>query len=442
MKMQTNKIRIIGGGLAGCECAYQLLKRGYSVEMYEMRPTKQTQIHKTGLLAELVCSNSLKSTDPYTSQGLLKYELRALDSLILRCAETDDVKVPAGGALAVDRNKFASSVEEKLKNYERLRIIREECIDIDDDGFTVIASGPLTSDELSRKIGEITSVDGLHFYDAVAPIITADSVDMKKAFYAGRYGKGGDDYLNCPMTKEEYYSFCNELIGAETVILKDFEDKEVFNACLPIEIMAKKGAESMRFGPLRPVGISVPGESVRPYAVVQLRKEDNYENLLNIVGFQTNLKFGEQKRVFSMIPGLENAEFVRYGVMHRNTFIDAPKVLNSDFSCKNKENVYFAGQISGVEGYLESAMSGLMTAICIDRRIKGKNIAIPSENTATGSLMRYITSENKNFQPMHVSYSLMPALNETIKDKKIRKEKYSLRAMADIDVFAKKISKE
>ena len=440
--MQTNKIRVIGGGLAGCECAYQLLKRGYAVDMYEMRPTKQTQIHKTGMLAELVCSNSLKSTDLFTSQGLLKYELRALDSMILRCAETDDVKVPAGGALAVDRNNFATAVEKELSKFEKLKIIREECTDIDNDDITVIASGPLTSDGLSQKIKEITGVEKLHFYDAVAPIITADSVDMNRAFYAGRYGKGGDDYLNCPMTKEEYYSFCNELIKAETVILKDFENKEVFNACLPIEVMAKKGTESMRFGPLRPVGISVPGELKRPYAVVQLRKEDNYENLLNIVGFQTNLKFGEQKRVFGMIPGLENAEFVRYGVMHRNTFIDAPKIINPDFSCKNNDKIYFAGQISGVEGYLESAMSGLMTAIGIDRRIKGKYILIPSENTATGSLMRYITSENKNFQPMHVSYSLMPALAETIKDKKLRKEKYSLRAVADIDLFAQKISKE
>ena len=390
---QICKIKIVGAGLAGCECAYQLLKRGYAVDLYEMRPSIQTPVHKTGKLAELVCSNSLKSTDINTAQGLLKYELSALDSLILKCA--DKVRVPAGGALAVDRELFSTEVEKELGVFKKLNIVREECTDISDDVITVISTGPLTSDRLNETISKLTGSERLHFYDAVAPIITTESVDMKKAFYAGRYGKGGDDYLNCPMNREEYLNFYDALINAESVILKDFENKEIFNACMPIEIMAKKGIDCMRFGPLRPVGIRVPESDERPYAVVQLRKEDNFNNLLNLVGFQTNLKFGEQKKVFSLIPGLENAEFVRYGVMHRNTYIDAPKIIKSDFSVINNENIYFAGQISGVEGYLESTMSGLITAINIDRKLRNKKYLQMSENTATGSLIKYLTSFNK-----------------------------------------------
>ena len=437
---QICKIKIVGAGLAGCECAYQLLKRGYTVDLYEMRPSIQTPVHKTGKLAELVCSNSLKSTDINTAQGLLKYELSALDSLILKCA--DKVRVPAGGALAVDRELFSTEVEKELGVFEKLNIVREECTDISDDVITVISTGPLTSDRLNETISKLTGSERLHFYDAVAPIITTESVDMKKAFYAGRYGKGGDDYLNCPMNREEYLNFYDALINAESVILKDFENKEIFNACMPIEIMAKKGIDCMRFGPLRPVGIRVPESDERPYAVVQLRKEDNFNNLLNLVGFQTNLKFGEQKKVFSLIPGLENAEFVRYGVMHRNTYIDAPKIIKSDFSVINNENIYFAGQISGVEGYLESTMSGLITAINIDRKLRNKKYLQMSENTATGSLIKYLTSFNKNFQPMHVSFSLMPELEEKIRDKKLKKEKYSLRAIADVDEFVNAINKE
>ena len=437
---QICKIKIVGAGLAGCECAYQLLKRGYAVDLYEMRPSIQTPVHKTGKLAELVCSNSLKSTDINTAQGLLKYELSALDSLILKCA--DKVRVPAGGALAVDRELFSPEVEKELGVFKKLNIVREECTDISDDVITVISTGPLTSDRLNETISKLTGSERLHFYDAVAPIITTESVDMKKAFYAGRYGKGGDDYLNCPMNREEYLNFYDALINAESVILKDFENKEIFNACMPIEIMAKKGIDCMRFGPLRPVGIRVPESDERPYAVVQLRKEDNFNNLLNLVGFQTNLKFGEQKKVFSLIPGLENAEFVRYGVMHRNTYIDAPKIIKSDFSVINNENIYFAGQISGVEGYLESTMSGLITAINIDRKLRNKKYLQMSENTATGSLIKYLTSFNKNFQPMHVSFSLMPELEEKIRDKKLKKEKYSLRAIADVDEFVNAINKE
>ena len=431
-----DKIKIIGGGLAGSECAYRLAKMGYAVDLYEMRPVKQTPVHKTGGLAELVCSNSLKSTDINTSQGLLKYELKTLDSLILRVAE--DTKVPAGGALAVERNAFSEGVEREIKKMENVNVIRSECTDIE-DGITVIASGPLTSDALSEKILSLTGEQQLYFFDAVAPIVTAESVDKERSFFAGRYGKGGDDYLNCPMNREEYYAFVEELVHADTVILKDFEKKEIFSACMPVEVMAKRGEDTLRFGPLRPVGIRDPRTDERPYAIVQLRKEDNYDELYNIVGFQTNLKFGEQKRVFSLIPALHDAEFVRYGVMHRNTFINAPETINGDFSCKKNDKIYFAGQISGVEGYLESAMSGLLCAINIDRKLRGKDMILPPETTAIGSLIRYITSPNKNFQPMHVSYSLMPELTDRVKDKKKRKEEYSRRAISAIEQFAKRI---
>ena len=436
-----NKVIVIGGGLAGCECAYQLLKRGHRVELYEMRPDKQTAVHKTGLLAELVCSNSLKSRDINTAQGLLKNELSQLDSLILRVAER--TSVPAGGALAVDRTEFSREVERALSEYNELKVIRKEITEIpDNDGYTVVATGPLTEGKLAESIKTLTGNNELYFYDAVAPVITAESVDKEKSFFAGRYGKGGDDYLNCPMNEEEYTAFQEELKNAETVILKDFEKHEVFNACMPIELMAKRGKDCMRFGPLRPVGIKDPETGKRPFAVVQLRKEDNYNSLYNIVGFQTNLKFGEQERVFRMIPALADAEFVRYGVLHRNTFLNAPKTLNSDFSCVNNGKIYFAGQISGVEGYLESTMSGLMSAINIDRELRGKDKVIPSEYTAVGSLMRYIALPNVNFQPMHVSYSLMPELEEKIKDKKLKKGKYSQRAVEAMKQFVERISKE
>lgn len=431
------KIKIIGGGLAGCECAYQLALRGYEVSLYEMRPTTNTPIHKTAYLAELVCSNSLKSNDVNTSQGLLKAELETLSCMILRAARK--TSVPAGGALAVDRKAFSQEVENEIAGQKNITIVREEVTELSQNEFIVVATGPLTSDKLAESIIRITGCESLSFYDAVAPIITAESVDKDKSFFAGRYGKGGEDYLNCPMTKEEYYEFANALITAEKVILKDFEKKDVFSACMPIEVMAERGIDSMRFGPLRPVGIRNPVTGIRPYAVVQLRKEDNYDNLYNIVGFQTNLKFGEQKRVFGMIPALKDAEYVRYGVMHRNTFVNAPKVINSDFSAKNAQNIYFAGQISGVEGYLESTMSGLMTAINIDRKIKGKEVILPSENTAIGSLIRYIVSANDNFQPMHVSYSLMSPLQVAIRDKSQRKQAYSQRALNDMHEFVRLI---
>lgn len=428
-------IKIIGGGLAGSECAYQLAKRGHDVTIVEMRPIVNTAVHKTGNFAELVCSNSLKSTDVNTSQGLLKKELEMLDCMILGVAS--QCSVPAGGALAVDREKFSTKVQEVINSFDNVQVIREECKQVIDDNydFVVVASGPLTSDLLAEDVMKMTGSESLYFYDAVAPIVTSESIDKDNAFFAGRYNKGGDDYLNCPMSREEYYEFVRELVSADTVILKDFEKKDVFNACMPVEVMAKRGEESLRFGPLRPVGIYDPKTNVRPYAVVQLRKEDNYDQLYNLVGFQTNLKFGEQERVFKMIPALKNAEFVRYGVMHRNTFINAPRLLNGDFSLKSHKNVYFAGQISGVEGYLESTMSGLISALSIDSIVNGKEFLLPPKTTAIGSLIAYITTETKNFQPMHVSYSLIPELEEHVRDKKLRKAKYSERALVDMQKY-------
>lgn len=430
------RTKIIGGGLAGCEAAYQLLKRGRAVTLYEMRPIKQTPIHKTAMLAELVCSNSLKSVDENTAQGLLKAELAMLDSLILKAAHNN--AVPAGGALAVDREAFSQEVEKTLLNFENFTLVREECVEIDD--FTIVASGPLTSDNLANKIDKLLGGSRLFFYDAVAPIITFESVDMTKAFFQGRYGKGGEDYLNCPLNKDEYYNFVEQLVNAERVIPHSFEKGDIFNACMPLEIMAQKGAESLRFGPFRPVGLRNP-DGTRPYAVLQLRKEDNYNQLYNLVGCQTNLKFGEQKRVFGLVPALKNAEFVRYGVMHRNTFINAPESLNIDFSLKTNDSIFFAGQISGVEGYLESCMSGLMAAINLSRKLDGLESAVPNDMTACGSLMKYISTPQKDFQPMHVGYPLMPPLEEKIKDKAQRKTALSQRAKQNIKEYISQIER-
>jgi len=427
------KIKVIGGGLAGCEAAYQLAKRGAEVVLYEMRPKKTTPAHKTGNFAELVCSNSLKSLDINTAQGALKREMKACDSLIIRAAE--ETAVPAGGALAVDRDKFSSYVENTLKGMTNVKIIREERIDIDD--FTIIATGPLSSAGITEKLSFLTGGKYLNFYDAVAPIITGESVDYESAFFAGRYGKGGEDYLNCPMNAEEYYDFTKNLVSAEKVVLRDFEKRDVFNACMPIEIMAAKGKDTLRFGPLRPVGLTDPITGKRPFAAVQLRKEDTEGKLYNLVGFQTNLKFGEQKRVFSMIPALKNAEFVRYGVMHRNTFINAPEILGKGFELKNKPTVFIAGQLSGVEGYAESAMSGLIAGINAYRRWKGLEIIDPPETSLIGGLMKYITTKNSDFQPMHVGFPLTPEPDVKIRDKQKRKEEYSARADRDFSLFVK-----
>lgn len=426
-------VKIIGGGLAGCEAAYQLLKRGFEVELYEMRPVKNTAAHKTEGLAELVCSNSLKSEDGTTSQGLLKKEMALFGSLILECAEV--ARVPAGGALAVDRVLFSKEIERRLNEFEKFKLVREEVTEIGKE--VIVATGPLTSDAISEHIIKLTGADKLYFYDAVAPIVTLESVDKTKSFWSARYGKGSDDYLNCPMSKEEYNAFYDALVSAQTVVLKNFEKREIFEGCMPVEVMAKRGVDALRFGPLRPVGIW--GEDGgRYYAVVQLRKEDNYDSLVNLVGFQTNLTFGEQKRVFSMIPALHEAEFVRYGVMHRNTYINSPAVLDESFSLRSDKTVFFAGQITGVEGYMESSMSGMLAGINMARRLSGKEALCLPETTLCGSLSRYVSSCKSNFQPMHVSFALLPPLEGKVK-KQDRKAKYAERAIEDLEKYLQEV---
>ena len=425
-------IRVIGGGLAGCEAAYQLLKRGYEVELYEMRGVKSTPCHKTDKLAELVCSNSLKSVSEDTGHGLLKLEMQKLGSLLLDCAYK--AQVPAGGALAVDRDVFSNLVFEELSKFKNLKIIREEVTTIDGSIPTIIASGPLTSDTLSKEISKLLGGEYLHFYDAVAPIISIDGIDFNKAFFAARYDKGGDDYINCPMNKEEYLKFYNELIHAERATLHDF-DLQVFENCMPIEIMASRGEDTMRFGPLRPKGIRRPGSDERFYAVVQLRKENVEGNAYNIVGFQTNLKFGEQKRVFSLIPGLENVEFQRYGVMHRNTYIDAPKVLNEKFQLKSNKNIFFAGQMTGVEGYVESMMSGMIAAINLDLTLRGKEGLVMPKESIIGTLQRHVATENCDYEPMNANFGILPGLENPKRDKKERKLQYTQRSLELIDKY-------
>ncbi len=431
------KVNVIGGGLAGCESAYQLLKRGYQVDLYEMRGVGRTPCHSTTHLAELVCSNSLKAQSIDNASGLLKYELARLDSIILKCAYQCDV--PAGGALAVDREKLSRRVEEILHSFDGFRLIREEVEDVDMDMPTVIATGPLTSKGMSDWIASSLGGEYLSFYDAVAPIIDGESIDYDKAFFAARYGKGGDDYLNCAMDKEEYLAFYDALINAERAKLKEFEF-EVFERCMPIEVMASRGIDTMRYGPLRPVGIRDPRREGRPYAVVQLRKEKREGNAYNIVGFQTNLKFAEQKRVFSMIPGLERAEFLRYGVMHANTFINAPKVLDSAWALKDNKHIFFAGQLTGVEGYMESAASGLVAGINLARRLGGKSDMIMPDVSIIGQLQRHISTPVDDYQPMNANFGILPALNDTPRDKKQRKYKYSLRCIAAVESYLKDIN--
>ncbi|MBR5769549.1 MAG: methylenetetrahydrofolate--tRNA-(uracil(54)-C(5))-methyltransferase (FADH(2)-oxidizing) TrmFO, partial [Clostridia bacterium] len=356
------KATVIGAGLAGCEAAYYLARHGVDVELWEMKPERFSPAHVSEGFAELVCSNSLKSDDPATASGMLKAEMRALGSVVLSCA--DVTSVPAGGALAVDREAFSAAVTERITACENVKVIRKEALEIPSEGEVIIATGPLTSDAMAKRIEALTGGEGLHFFDAASPIVTAESVDDKKSFRLARYGKGGDDYINCPLTKDEYEAFWRELVNAETAPLHEFEKEcKVFESCMPVEIAAKRGPDTLRFGILKPVGLIDPATGRRPYAVLQLRQDNAEGTLYNLVGFQTNLKFGEQKRVFSMIPALANAEFVRYGVMHRNTYLDSPRLLNHDFSLKSDPRIYFAGQMTGVEGYIESAMSGLVAGI-------------------------------------------------------------------------------
>lgn len=432
-------VKVIGAGLAGCEAAWQLAERGISVELYEMKPVKYTPAHKYPGLCELVCSNSLKADRVESAAGLLKEEMRRLGSLTMQAASAS--RVPAGGALAVCREEFSDYVTEKIKSHENIRLISEEVTDIP-DGYVIIATGPLTSDALSKSIMKLVGENYLYFHDAAAPIVTAESLDMSLVFEASRYGRGDADYLNCPMNKEEYLSFYNELINAESAPLHDFDSQsmkefKVYEGCMPIEVLAKRGEDTMRFGPLKPVGLTDPRTGKRPYACVQLRKENNAGTLYNLVGFQTNLKFGEQKRVFSMITGLKDAEFVRYGVMHRNTYLNSPGLLDRHFCLKSDNRIYFAGQMTGVEGYIESAASGIYAGMSLARRILGlEEITLPND-TMLGALSEYIElGSASGFQPMGSNMGILPPLPQKIRGKQ---EKYSVLAERGLQSLEKAI---
>lgn len=427
------ELKIIGAGLAGCEAAWQAAQRGVTVKLYEMKPKKHTPAHKSGDFAELVCSNSLRADGIYNAVGLLKEEMRKMDSLIMSCA--DAARVPAGGALAVDREGFSRLVTEKIKNHPNIEVFEEEVTEIDTDVYTIIAAGPLASDAIAEKIKRLSGSEYLHFFDAAAPIVSYESINMDKAFRAARYGKGGDDYINCPMDRDEYLAFYKELVSAEAAEVHGVDgDPKVFEGCMPIEVMAKRGEDTMRFGPLKPVGLTNPHDGQRPYAVVQLRQDNAAGSMYNIVGFQTHLKFPEQKRVFSMIPGLENAEFMRYGVMHRNTYINSPKLLNKEYRMREYPKIFFAGQITGVEGYVESAASGLIAGRAAANAVLGKCSEIPSNSTAIGALAAYVSNEGiVNFQPMNVNYGIMEGLTERIKDKRVKAERIAERSLAEID---------
>lgn len=431
--MANDAVNVIGAGLAGSEAAWQLAKRGIKVNLYEMRPVKQTPAHHTEQFAELVCSNSLRANSLTNAVGVLKEEMRILDSLIIRSA--DECAVPAGGALAVDRHEFAGRVTEKLKNHPNITVITEEVTEIP-EGVTIFASGPLTSEKLSKRIMELIGEDYLYFYDAAAPILEKSSIDMNKVYLKSRYDKGEAAYLNCPMTEEEFNRFYEALITAETAQLKDFEKEVYFEGCMPIEVMAKRGKKTMLFGPMKPVGLEDPRTGKRPFAVVQLRQDNAAGTLYNIVGFQTHLKWGAQKEVLQLIPGLEQAEIVRYGVMHRNTFINSPKSLKATYQLDNEERIFFAGQMTGVEGYVESAASGLIAGINAARLIQGKTpLEFPAE-TSMGSMAKYITTaDSKHFQPMNANFGLFPELPVRIKGKKERYEQHAKRALDTIQKF-------
>ena len=449
-------ITVIGAGLAGCEAAYQIAKRGIKVKLYDMKPIKYSEAHSNENFAEIVCSNSFKSNLLTNACGLLKEELRRLDSLLIKIA--DETRVPAGQALAVDRESFSKKVTCELEKNEFIEIIRKEIVDIESlakEGIVIIATGPLTSEGLAKNISKITGEDKLYFYDAAAPIVNKDSINFKIAFYGDRYSqekkkdesieewkkrlaiqeKNEQSYINLPMNQDEYEKFWNELVKAEVVTLHDFEKKEIFEGCMPVEIMAKRGIDSLRFGPLKPVGFDDPRTGRRPYALVQLRQDNKQASIYNIVGFQTNLKFGEQKRVFQMIPGLEEAEFIKYGVMHRNTYINSSKLLDETYNLKSNNNVYFAGQITGVEGYVESISSGMVAAVNAVNQIKGKKEKIIfSENTVIGALSKYISTPNERFQPMNANFGILPELEgRKIRDKKERYAKLAERSLGNFN---------
>lgn len=425
-------INVIGAGLAGCEAAWQAAKRGAQVRLYEMKPKKFSPAHKMDSFAELVCSNSMRSDSLTNAVGLLKEEMRRLDSLIMRCA--DETRLPAGGALAVDREGFSKAVTEAVIGHPNITVYYEEVTSLPEDGITVVATGPLTSDAFTEQIIKITGKDSLYFYDAAAPIITYESIDMSKAFRASRYGKGTDDYINCPMDKEQYELFWNELVNAETVPIRDFEKMILFSGCMPVESMASKGRDTLRFGPLKPVGIIDPATGKEPYAVVQLRQDNKAGTLYNIVGFQTHLRWPEQKRVFRLIPGLENAEFARYGVMHRNIYINSPGLIDAAYRMKSIPGLYFAGQITGVEGYVESASSGLVAGINAARQYLGEDLVVFPENTAIGSLAAYVSGNSTSgLQPMNASFGLIKEPGERIRNKKLKHQRMAEIALEQID---------
>ncbi len=431
MDKNNIKVNVIGAGLAGCECAYMLAKNGIKVKLYEMKPSKKSEAHKSDDFAELVCSNSLKSEEITNACGLLKKEMEMFGSIFIEAASI--AKIPAGQALAVDRDVFSDYITKKIKENKNIEIISEEVKDIKSlDGIVVVATGPLTSDELMKSISKLIGEDSLYFFDAAAPIVERESINMEIAYEMNRYGERiGGDYINLPMNKEQYENFYNELINAKRANRHEFDKLILFEGCMPVEEMAKRGKKTLVFGPLKPIGLDNPKTGEKNYAVVQLRAENKEKTMYNLVGFQTSLSFPEQKRVFSMIPGLENANFIRYGVMHKNTYINGGRLLNSNFALKENKNIYFAGQISGVEGYVESAASGLIVAISIIENMKGKNIEFP-DNTMLGSLAKYVSTENKNFQPMNANFGILKPLDEKIKDKKERYKMMANRSLEEI----------
>lgn len=441
-----DKVKVIGAGLAGCEAAWQLAAAGVECELFEMKPKKFTPAHKYEGFAELVCSNSLKADRIESAAGMLKEEMRRLGSLTMECAELS--RVSAGGALAVDREKFSDEVTKRIRENELITVVEDEVTEIP-EGRVMIATGPLTSDGLANSIREICG-EHLYFHDAAAPIVTFESIDMQKAFFASRYGRGEADYINCPMDKDEYLRFYGELINAESAPLKEHDREhfakdgfKVYEGCMPVEVLAKRGEDTLRFGPLKPVGLTDPRTDRRPYAVVQLRAENAQGSMYNLVGFQTNLKFGEQKRVFSMIPGLENAEFMRYGVMHRNTFINSPKLLNEQFNMRQREELFFAGQITGVEGYIESAASGIFAGLNMARLVLGKGLVSLPETTMLGALSKYVSDPyNENFQPMGCNMGILPELGERIRDKKLKYKRLAERGLEQLDEMLGRIKGE
>ena len=425
--MKTQKVSIIGAGLAGCEACYQLAKRGIEVDLYDIKPTHFTPAHNNPNFAEIVCSNSLKSTDLTTASGVLKKELELLDSLILKTAYS--CQVPAGNALAVDREEFAKKVTQTIKSFKNVNFISTEVKTLP-KGVVIVATGPLTTTNLMQELTKVISGHNLYFYDASSPIVEFNSIDMNNAYIKDRYDKGTGDYLNAPMTKEEYLVFYNALVSAQRVELKSFEKKEIFEGCMPIEVMASRGQDSLRFGPLKPIGLDHPVTKQKYYAVVQLRREDNSNNLYNLVGFQTNLTFPEQKRVFSLIPALKNANFVKYGVMHRNSYINAPEILRPTFQTKANSNLLIAGQLSGVEGYMESTASGLLAGLNAYRIVTSKEPIVLNTCTMLGAITNYITTaSSKNFQPMNANFGILPPLEKKIKDDKLKKQMYADRAI-------------